>query len=130
MLPLEKGDAVPTARQVDPEEGRHALGHSTDVPLHRGCASGAVLAPGHRAQQLATDRQEGTRVMMADYTTRTHTPADKAPTVTNVVCKCQVCGSEWQHWGQNNKGCGFCGAPANAITKISEAPGYGGMLVK
>ena len=73
---------------------------------------------------------------MAQYPTDVHGPADSAPTVSNKVAICNVCGVQWQLKGtkeDNAKGCAFCGAPAakesargSAITIINEAPDYSG----
>ena len=48
--------------------------------------------------------------------------------VTELVAHCQVCGVQWVVQSPNRddaKGCGFCDAPAKAITVVSEKPGYG-----
>ncbi len=64
---------------------------------------------------------------MADYSTTTHGPAATAPSVTNLVAKCAVCGCQWQVRSPNRddaRACGFCGAPESAISIISERPDY------
>ena len=61
---------------------------------------------------------------------RTCFPADAAPATTDEVCICQVCDVQWASMGQADKdGCSFCGAPADAVTTVSEAPDYSGMVV-
>ncbi len=61
-------------------------------------------------------------------------PSDEAPTLTDLVAKCQVCKVQWAVQAGGNhadaKGCSFCDAPANAITIISEAPDFSGQVVK
>lgn len=62
------------------------------------------------------------------YPTDIHGPSETARTQTNRYAKCQVCGFEWQIKSPTNadaKGCSFCDAPEDAITILSEAPGYG-----
>lgn len=62
--------------------------------------------------------------------TRIHGPSSSAPRTTELVARCQVCGVQWQVWGDpptNTKGCAFCGAPEKAITVISEAARSGGL---
>lgn len=66
---------------------------------------------------------------MAEYSTRVHGPASAAPTVTHLVARCKVCGSQWQVRSGNSddaRGCQLCDAPKEAITLISERPTYGG----
>jgi hypothetical protein len=65
---------------------------------------------------------------MANYPTDVYGPADSAPKVTGIVAVCKVCGFEWQvrsFAGTDAKGCGFCGAPEEAIRTYNEEPGYG-----
>ena len=48
--------------------------------------------------------------------------------ITELVAHCQVCGVQWSVKSPNRedaKGCEFCGAPARAITVVSEKAGYG-----
>ena len=48
--------------------------------------------------------------------------------VTELVAHCQVCGVQWEVKSDDRtdaQGCGFCNAPANAITVVSEKAGYG-----
>lgn len=69
---------------------------------------------------------------MATYSTKICTSADNAPTVTNLVARCLVCGCEWQVRSENRndtRGCSFCDAPEDAIVVVSEAPVYGGAVV-
>ena len=59
-----------------------------------------------------------------------HMPGDQAPTVTNKVAHCKVCGAQWQMKADSDKmGCKFCDAPESAITIISEAPSYSGYVL-
>ena len=52
---------------------------------------------------------------------RTCFPADAAPSVTEKVCHCQVCGVEWASRGDaDQQGCSFCGAGAEAIIVENE----------
>jgi len=70
---------------------------------------------------------------MPTYSTWIHGPSASAPTVTDEVAICQVCGVQWQVRSGDRadaKGCSFCGAPADAITIVSEKPGYGGAIVR
>lgn len=68
---------------------------------------------------------------MATYSTKICTDDDNAPSVTDRVCVCQCCGVTWASRGPaSEKGCSFCGAPANAITIVSEAPDYGGTVLR
>jgi len=49
-----------------------------------------------------------------------------------MVAHCQCCGVQWQVVDPNMgdaKGCTFCGAPEEAITVVSEAPGTGGAVI-
>ena len=65
------------------------------------------------------------------YPTDMHGPASEARSQTNKVARCNVCGFEWQMRGNfDNKGCPFCDAPKRAITIISEAPDYCGVVTK
>lgn len=60
-------------------------------------------------------------------------PAATAPHVTHEVAHCQVCHTQWQVRSESRadaQGCSFCGAPASAITVVSEAPTYGGAIVR
>jgi hypothetical protein len=69
---------------------------------------------------------------MATYSERICGAEDDAPAVTERVAICQVCGVQWQVRSETDadaEGCSFCGAPAGAVTVVSEAPDYGGMLV-
>jgi hypothetical protein len=68
---------------------------------------------------------------MAGEWTRMHGPSDSAPSVTNQVAKCEVCGATWAVRGAvaNEQGCAFCDAPESAIRLVSEAPGYDGRVV-
>lgn len=69
---------------------------------------------------------------MATYKTDICTSADNAPTVTNLVAHCQVCGTHWQVRSENRddtKGCSLCDAPESAIVIASERPAYGGTVV-
>jgi len=53
-------------------------------------------------------------------------------TPTEMVAHCQCCGVQWQVVDPNMgdaKGCTFCGAPEEAITVVSEAPGTGGAVI-
>ena len=60
---------------------------------------------------------------------RTMYPADEAPGVTDEVCICQVCGTQWASRGPADiKGCSFCDAPEEAVTVVSEAAAYGGAI--
>jgi len=66
------------------------------------------------------------------YPTDIHGPSSTARKQTDMVAKCNVCGCQWQMKSPNRddvKGCSFCGAPKKAITVISEAPGYGGVII-
>ena len=72
-------------------------------------------------------------MLMGDYPTDIHGPADQARTVTHLYAKCQVCGITWairSPTGADEKGCSFCDAPEDAITIISEHPDYSGRLVR
>jgi hypothetical protein len=67
--------------------------------------------------------QNGAKVglfsFMANENTRMLSPAASAPSVTDKVAKCAVCGVEWQVKSPNHddaKGCSFCDAPESAIT--------------
>lgn len=67
---------------------------------------------------------------MANEPTNMHTAGTAAPTVTGVVARCAVCGCQWQVRGDPDKmGCKFCDAPEDAISLVSEAPGYEGYVV-
>lgn len=67
---------------------------------------------------------------MPTYPTDMHGPSSSARTQSNQVAHCKVCHIEWQVIGDNAKnGCGFCGAPAQAITIENETPDYGGATV-
>lgn len=62
---------------------------------------------------------------------RTCFPANAAPGVTEEVCICQVCHTQWASRGQaDREGCSFCGAPADAVTVVSEAPDYSGRVLR
>ncbi len=65
---------------------------------------------------------------MSSESTMIHRPGDDAPSVTELVAKCQVCGVTWQVRGDpaTVAGCNFCDAPAAAVRIISEAPTHGG----
>ena len=70
---------------------------------------------------------------MATYRTDICTAAASAPTVTDKVAYCQVCGVSWQVKSPTSadaKGCSFCGAPEEAITVVSEAADYAGYIVE
>ena len=66
---------------------------------------------------------------MANESTTMHGPADSAPSVSNIVAHCNVCGVTWAVGGDfdtSTRGCAFCDAPAEALTYTSEAAtGYG-----
>jgi len=68
---------------------------------------------------------------MATYSTTMCSASASAPTTSELVAHCQVCGVQWQvsQGKADTKGCGFCGAPKEAIVVVSEAPGYGGAVV-
>ena len=62
-----------------------------------------------------------------------HGPSTSAPAVTNLYAKCKVCGAQWQVWGDpptNTAGCAFCDAPDEAISVLSERPGFEGQVVR
>ena len=64
---------------------------------------------------------------------RTCYPAADAPPTTDLVAHCQVCGVQWAVQDSKRgdaKGCSFCDAPENAITIVSEAPDYGGLVIR
>jgi len=61
---------------------------------------------------------------------RTCFPAADAPSTTDQVCECSVCNWHWASRGDDDKGCPACGAPASAIVVVSEAPDYGGQVVR
>lgn len=59
-----------------------------------------------------------------------HGPASEAPTVSNLVAHCNVCGVEWHVKAteppyDDAQGCALCDAPKEAITLVSEKPTYG-----
>lgn len=63
--------------------------------------------------------------MATDYPTTIHAPAASAPTVSERIAVCGVCGVQWQIQTisppyADAKGCSFCDAPAKAITIINE----------
>lgn len=65
---------------------------------------------------------------MTSYPTDVHGAV--APSVTNKVARCKVCGTQWQIQSEatpptDAQGCPFCDAPAEAIIIMSEAPDYG-----
>ena len=67
------------------------------------------------------------------YPTWIHQPSTTAGTPTNEVAVCQVCGCQWQVKSSKREdamGCAFCGAPESAITIISEAPDFGGAIIR
>lgn len=58
--------------------------------------------------------------------TRIHGPASEAPSVTNLVAHCRVCGIQWQVKSDNRddiKGCSFCDAGDSAIYTTREDEG-------
>lgn len=67
---------------------------------------------------------------MTDYPRSCH-PASEAPSVTEKVARCAVCGVQWQvkARGTDTKGCAFCGAPARAIRVHDEGPDFSGGLL-
>lgn len=69
--------------------------------------------------------------MMATYSTTICTDDDDAPQVTERVCTCQACGWRWVSRGPaSEEGCPECGCPATAVTVVSEAADYGGVVVR
>lgn len=69
---------------------------------------------------------------MATYSTRICADESTKPQVTELVALCQVCHVQWAiRSGQSAdaEGCTFCGAPADAVTIVSEAPDYSGQVV-
>jgi rubredoxin len=68
---------------------------------------------------------------MATYSNRICTPADRAPSVTNLYAKCQVCGWQWQVQSPHRddaKVCPGCGVSRSGIVVLGERPDYGGMV--
>ena len=53
-----------------------------------------------------------------------HGPAATAPTTTDIVCHCKLCGSQWAKRGPGPEACAFCGAPSNAVRERYEGPSY------
>ena len=65
-------------------------------------------------------------------TRRGHGRAEDMWQPTDMVGKCAVCHGQWQIKDPglgDAKGCAFCGAPEEAITVVSEAPGMGGAVI-
>lgn len=70
---------------------------------------------------------------MSNEPTDMHGPTADAPKTTELYARCKVCGVTWQVQSDVNTdtmGCRFCNAPARAVTILSEAPGYGGTVVR
>jgi hypothetical protein len=60
---------------------------------------------------------------MSGESTKIHGPADSAPSVSNIIAHCKVCGVEWAVSGDFNnnvRGCAFCDAPAEALSYTQE----------
>lgn len=60
-------------------------------------------------------------------------PSATARKQTDRVAHCKVCGVQWQvrsESGEDARTCAFCGAPKSAITIESEAPSYGGAIIR
>jgi hypothetical protein len=65
---------------------------------------------------------------VTSYSTTMHGPSSAAREQTNEYARCQVCGVQWQIKDTKRsdaQACAFCGAGAEAITVISEAPQFG-----
>lgn len=69
---------------------------------------------------------------MSDASTTMHGPADSAPSVSNIVARCNVCGVTWAVCGDFDtraRGCAFCDAPAEALTYMMEEQAGKGLIV-